>query len=1055
MPSALPRVGPDIGPILSLVRKSRLLLRGSWGAIGIGLTLGFALAVLAIVTTADMLVPLVGPWVRLAGLLLFSVPTIVVLVWKCLLPLSRRLRGVEIARRIESKIPGMHSRLVSCMDLAGREADVSSAFYRKLVDESLDRIGKYRSTSVVDFRSIGKASRFALIGGALFAALWLGFGAHLTTALARVFNPFADLPPTSNVEYTVEPGATKVLIGEDLNFVVTVTKGEPESLVVELVGKDTTIRHSLKKDEDGIWRLGIRGLSSERGFEQGFTFRVFGGRTWSKESRVDWTERPVLLDTHIKLHFPDYMAISEPRAVAPKQRDVVGPADSRVEVAVDVEGDVAAGEIELLESRVVSPPNHERRWFNIPLPAANAKCEFFVAGRYPLHQASDRLWVGSFPLNGAGGYRIELRNELGHANKPLSNLPKYEALVDQPPFVHIDRPGDLVLSKPDKVAITIGVRDDYGLRDLWIATQKEGELTFTRTMKVKDYPSPDPLKVDALVAMLDLTAGGLNLKAGETLRYRAEVRDRRLNSEAVFSKDFSIHIAEDPNAADKLLDAFEKGQETLREKLANLIAEQKKIKEKVDEVHANAPDKAALRKDFAELAVKEQKNVSAAAAIEQELKNLAAQAQKNSLLNEAINKEMQNLSNQFKNTAFDPLQDLANKLQQAANPAQPTPDLKGIKNQSDRVQKNLESMKGKMDALANAQNDMKTDTEKALAKLKDDLLKEQGKVNARDLEELKDVLKNLRDELAKLQGKQEDLADETQKSADNEVPEIEKKQLTLDEQLKKDLDLARKLLDREKAKQLPRSEFPDDPFKGTPKERRVAPKEDDTQSANGPKQNAEKQPEKKDGMDVPEDLFKPALKGEREKLDPRFEKKIRPMPRKKGQNEPADKRDDLREHQQDNLRELDAAQKGLKSDEQTLEDMIKSLMNASQKSESNPKNDPSDKSPTDQLSQMLKSEAMKDAMQMAQRAKQNGKGSPQQGKPTNQPPTGTAKESTSGNSVGGIGMLDDLDPRTRATILQLPARVREELLQGMKTQGPEGYQKFIQEYFRRLAEVPK
>jgi hypothetical protein len=101
---------------------------------------------------------------------------------------------------------------------------------------------------------------------------------------------------------------------------------------------------------------------------------------------------------------------------------------------------------------------------------------------------------------------------------------------------------------------------------------------------------------------------------------------------------------------------------------------------------------------------------------------------------------------------------------------------------------------------------------------------------------------------------------------------------------------------------------------------------------------------------------------------------------------------------------------------------------------------------------MLRSEAMQAARQMAQRAK-SGKGQPQQG--PQQPPTGTANESLMGNSIGQAGILDDLDPRTRATILQLPPRVREELLQGMKAQGPEGYQKFIQDYFRRLSAVPK
>ena len=34
-------------------------------------------------------------------------------------------------------------------------------------------------------------------------------------------------------------------------------------------------------------------------------------------------------------------------------------------------------------------------------------------------------------------------------------------------------------------------------------------------------------------------------------------------------------------------------------------------------------------------------------------------------------------------------------------------------------------------------------------------------------------------------------------------------------------------------------------------------------------------------------------------------------------------------------------------------------------------------------------------------------------------------------------------------------KLREELLQGMREAGPEGYQKFIDDYFKRLTEVKK
>src|SRR5262249_4956276 len=147
-----------------------------------------------------------------------------------------------------------------------------------------------------------------------------------------------------------------------------------------------------------------------------------------------------------------------------------------------------------------------------------------------------------------------------------------------------------------------------------------------------------------------------------------------------------------------------------------------------------------------------------------------------------------------------------------------------------------------------------------------------------------------------------------------------------------------------------------------------------------------------------EDLFKPALKGDREKLDPRFEKKIRPTPKRDGKNDPGEKRDALRDHQQDNLRDLDAAQKGLKSDEQKLEEMIKSLLNSTQRSNQDQPSDPSGKSQMDQLMQMLRSQAMQDALQMAQRARQAGKGQPKGQAQT--PPAGLSADSLTGNSVG-------------------------------------------------------
>src|SRR5262249_18068147 len=316
------------------------------------------------------------------------------------------------------------------------------------------------------------------------------------------------------------------------------------------------------------------------------------------------------------------------------------------------------------------------------------------------------------PLRGQGQYRIELRNDLGHLNKPLNDLPRYQAVEDRPPVVQIDKPAaDLVLSKPDRVPLTVVARDDYGLLDLWLAVRRDGEPRFTRTVKIKEYAPPNPPASDA--TSFDLTESGLNLKAGDSLAYRVEARDRRPNTVPAFSKEFTIRIAADPNAADRQLDAFEKGQDAIRDKLGQLIAGQRKVKERIDQVQAkyealntkvqsaaeakakvdakDARDLEDLRKEMADLSASEQKNLAAAAQLDQQRRELAAQARKAPLLNAAISEGTQDLSGRFKNTALDPLSELASQLQQGASAGQTPPDLKDTKAKSDRVQNNLES----------------------------------------------------------------------------------------------------------------------------------------------------------------------------------------------------------------------------------------------------------------------------------------------------------------------------------------------------------------------------
>ena len=80
--------------------------------------------------------------------------------------------------------------------------------------------------------------------------------------------------------------------------------------------------------------------------------------------------------------------------------------------------------------------------------------------------------------------------------------------------------------------------------------------------------------------------------------------------------------------------------------------------------------------------------------------------------------------------------------------------------------------------------------------------------------------------------------------------------------------------------------------------------------------------------------------------------------------------------------------------------------------------------------------------------------------PSNEPPplksSPRPRSGLEGDNASQFAMeaiLKDLDPSTKAIILKMQPRMREELLQGLREEGPEGYQRFIRDYFERLTKA--
>jgi hypothetical protein len=809
---------PDMRPIYRLIDATRRLLRSSWVATGFGLTAGMLFATLVTVTLLDVAFPL-GQILRFLGLVLIIVPAAWAFAVGVIVPLFRRLAPGHVARRIEAHLPGIHNRIVSCIDLAtNKQRPVQSpAFYRRLVAEAMERIRSFRPATVIDFLSLRRSGLFAGISLVAFLIALATLSDRLPTAMARIFSPFADIPPATGVSYSVHPGDAKILRGEDIPFAVTVEKGEPTKLQLELRGEDgRTLWYDLQKQEAGSWAFTLNSGNIAPGFEHGFRYRIHGGGTWSQQYDVTLFDRPAIVSLHTVLHYPEYMGLPEPHVGPPQVADMTGPESGQVEVVVQTEGDVAEGEILLLK-------------------------ELAPTVRVPMQKVDASVWSGRFPLHGEGFYRVELRNELGHANKTMKEG-KYVAIPDRPPLVVIERPGnDLVLSDPDK---------------------GEG---FRQSLRHYDKPQ----RSESVVATLDLSA--MNLKAGDQIRYRAEAKDRK--GQSAQTQEFLIRIAADKSGADQQLATLEKTQDNFREKLIKLIADQGKVQAALEKLSAKYaplnekvmaallerkqaadPTKAAtqkpaemdpesvkqlqaLRQELTELSKQEQQNAQLGQQIAGELKNIADQSATMPLMPRQVAEQMQAVQQSFQQKAVDPLQDLASRMQQAQNPQQDLPNVNELHNKSSRVQKELEATRARLQALSAAEKRLRENAGQALDRLKREMLQQDAQMTARDLEALRDFIAARLQELKRLEGNQEQLMAANQSAADPQRPEVQKQQAKLEKEAEPPLADARDLLNAEKVKKMRRRPptLPKAPYAPETDEEMVPPKEDDTDDPDSPK----------------------------------------------------------------------------------------------------------------------------------------------------------------------------------------------------------------------------
>jgi hypothetical protein len=165
-------------------------------------------------------------------------------------------------------------------------------------------------------------------------------------------------------------------------------------------------------------------------------------------------------------------------------------------------------------------------------------------------------------------------------------------------------------------------------------------------------------------------------------------------------------------------------------------------------------------------------------------------------------------------------------------------------------------------------------------------------------------------------------------------------------------------------------------------------------------------------------------------------------------------RDALQARQAEQAEQLANAEQALAADQEILESLIESLaaqLPAEALGEMTPEQ-------AAQLQQLLSAETTREALEMFRRLEAMLAQTDVPAPSANQPPppsqTTPTPDLTEIGAVDAILVeLDEFDLNARTVIMKMQPREREDLLQGLKEEGPEGYREFIRDYFRRLTKV--
>ncbi|MDP7742063.1 MAG: hypothetical protein QGF67_11515 [Lentisphaeria bacterium] len=418
------------------------------------------------------------------------------------------------AAMVEHRHPELHNGLINALQLGRGEVCGSAAIVDAIVSDAAAATVDLEMSDCLDWKPVRRAA--LLTGAALLLIVLYAviFTPRFTNSLGRLLLPIADIKPyTSTVidRASVQPAAGKRF-----------PEGTSIAITADIGGDHLPDSARVYRSRDGRnWRSQSMQLAADRSqadrnsfqfvaadVDEGFQFYIAAGDDQTAPRQVEIVKRPRLDSLRLTLEPPAYVGL-EPQTTENAGGELAALSGTRVSLRIKTTKSLDQATLETESGQVIR------------LEGTRGS-DVWLARFEIRHAAAPDANGGTDIVQAPTRYRFRLLDTDGYENMDPMWYP-VTLIRDRPPTVAIVVPGrDEQIEAGNSLPLAVDARDDFGIGDVRIVYRVNNLTTARQLVRFPRSPTIDSRAVHEF----DWDLGRTGIGAGDVVQYWATVTDR-------------------------------------------------------------------------------------------------------------------------------------------------------------------------------------------------------------------------------------------------------------------------------------------------------------------------------------------------------------------------------------------------------------------------------------------------------------------------------------------------------------------------------------------------